>query len=157
MRVVLIVVAVLALVGFLAVAVVLPMMADAEAREAAQALLAGSEAAKKQVAAAAEKTKSLDGAGAGIKLAPTKNPNAERRDPRLERAERDRDRADADHAKRQGVLALPRLPESGHAGGLRRALIALSVHKIHLRLTSNNDAYYSPTGLDSLDIQEEVQ
>ena len=50
------------------------MMADAEAREAAQALLAGSDAAKKQIAAAAEKTKSLDGAGAGIKLAPTKNP-----------------------------------------------------------------------------------
>jgi type II secretory pathway pseudopilin PulG len=74
MRVVLIVVAVLALVGFLAVAVVLPMMADAEAREAAQALLAGSDAAKKQVAAAAEKTKSLDGAGTGVKLAPTKNP-----------------------------------------------------------------------------------
>ena len=70
MRVVLIVVAVLALVGFLAVAVVLPMMADAEAREAAQALLAGSDAAKKQIAAAAEKTKSLDGAGAGIKLTP---------------------------------------------------------------------------------------
>ncbi|MCG6951879.1 MAG: hypothetical protein LJE90_05855 [Betaproteobacteria bacterium] len=73
MRVVLIVVAGLALVVFLAVAVVLPMMADSEAREAAQALVAGTEPAKQQVAAAAQKSKTLDGAGKGIKLAPTKN------------------------------------------------------------------------------------
>jgi len=73
MRVVLIVVAGLALVVFLAVAVVLPMMADAEAREAAQALVAGTEPAKQQVAAAAQKAKTLDGAGKGVKLAPTKN------------------------------------------------------------------------------------
>ena len=73
MRVVLIVVAVLALVGFLAVAVVLPMMADAEAREAAQALLTGTEPAKQKIAAAAQKSKSLDGAGKGIKLTPAKD------------------------------------------------------------------------------------
>ncbi len=73
MRVVLIVVAGLALVVFLAVAVVLPMMADAEAREAAQALVAGTAPAKQQVAAAAQKSKTLDGAGKGVKLAPTKN------------------------------------------------------------------------------------
>jgi len=73
MRVVLIVVAVLALIGFLAVAVVLPMMADSEAREAAQALIAGTEPAKQKVAAAAQKTKTLDGSGTGIKLAPTKD------------------------------------------------------------------------------------
>jgi hypothetical protein len=70
MRAVLIVVAVLALVGFLAVAVVLPMMADAEAKEAAQALIAGTEPAKQKVVAAAEKAKNLDGSGNGLKLPP---------------------------------------------------------------------------------------
>jgi hypothetical protein len=74
MRAVLIVVAALALVGFLAVAVVLPMMADAESREAAQALIAGSESAKQKVAAAAEKAKNLDGAGTGLKLPPVSDP-----------------------------------------------------------------------------------
>ncbi|KPK05852.1 MAG: hypothetical protein AMJ64_10625 [Betaproteobacteria bacterium SG8_39] len=73
MRAVLIVVAVLALVGFLAVAVVLPMMADAEAKEAAQALLAGTEPAKQKVAAVAAQSKTLDGSGKGIKLAPQQN------------------------------------------------------------------------------------
>ena len=73
MRVVLIVVAVLALVGFLAVAVVLPMMADAEAKDAARALIAGADSAKQKVAQAAEKTKNLDGSGTGIKLASTKD------------------------------------------------------------------------------------
>ena len=53
MRAALLVVAGLALAGFLAVAVVLPKMAGAEAREAAQALLSGAEAPKQQVAAAA--------------------------------------------------------------------------------------------------------
>lgn len=74
MRAVLIVVAALALVGFLAVAVVLPMMADAESKEAAQALIVGSEPAKQKVAAAAEKAKNLDGSGKGLKLPPVSNP-----------------------------------------------------------------------------------
>ena len=74
MRAVLIAVAVLALVGFLAVAVVLPMMADAEAREAAQALIAGTEPAKQKVSAAAEKAKNLDGSGKGVKVAAVDDP-----------------------------------------------------------------------------------
>lgn len=73
MRAVLIVVAVLALVGFLAVAVVLPMMADAEAKEAAQALIAGTEPAKQKVAAVAAQTRTLDGSGKNVKLAPQQN------------------------------------------------------------------------------------
>ncbi|MDX1375622.1 MAG: hypothetical protein R3357_08680 [Burkholderiales bacterium] len=73
MRAVLIVVAVLALVGFLAVAVVLPMMADAEAKEAAQALIAGTDPARQKVAAAAAQKKTLDGAGTDVKLASQKN------------------------------------------------------------------------------------
>lgn len=73
MRVVLIVVAVLALVGFLAVAVVLPMMADAEAKEAAQALIAGTEQAKQKIATVAAQTKTLDGSGKGLKLEPRKD------------------------------------------------------------------------------------
>ena len=42
----------LALVGFLVVAVVLPQMAGAEAKDAAQALVAGAERGEKQVSAA---------------------------------------------------------------------------------------------------------
>ena len=74
MRAVLIVVAALAAVGFLAVAVVLPMMADAEAKDAARALIAGTDSAKQKVAQAAEKTKNLDGSGKGIKLASRQDP-----------------------------------------------------------------------------------
>jgi hypothetical protein len=69
MRAALLVIAGLALVGFIAVSFVLPQMAGSEAKEAAQALVAGSEAAKQQVAAAAEKANNLTGAGAGIKVA----------------------------------------------------------------------------------------
>lgn len=70
MRLGLLIVAGLALVGFLVVAVILPQKEGADAREAAQALLAGAEAAQKQVAAAAEKSGSLAGAGRDIKVAP---------------------------------------------------------------------------------------
>lgn len=72
MRAALIVVAVLALAGFLAVAVVLPQMAGSEAREAAQALIAGTEGAQKQIAAAAQKAGSLAGTGKDLKL-PARN------------------------------------------------------------------------------------
>ena len=68
MRATLIVVAILALAGFLTVAVVLPQMAGSEAREAAQALIAGAEGAKQQVAAAAQKGGRLTDAGKDIKL-----------------------------------------------------------------------------------------
>ena len=70
MRAALLVIAGLALVGFVAVSFVLPQMAGAEAKEAAQTLVAGAEAAKQQVAAAATKAGNLTGAGSGVKLAP---------------------------------------------------------------------------------------
>lgn len=68
MRAALLVVAVLALIGYVVVAWVLPSMAGAELRAAAQALVAGAEPAKQQVAARAEKAGSLAGAGNGVKL-----------------------------------------------------------------------------------------
>lgn len=68
MRAALIVVAVLALAGFLAVAVVLPQMAGSEAREAAQALIAGADAARQQVAANAEKSGKLAESGKDVKV-----------------------------------------------------------------------------------------
>ncbi len=74
MRAALLVIAGLALVGFVAVSFVLPQMAGSEAREAAQALVAGTEAAKQQVAAAAEKAGNLAGAGGNVKLAPKPDP-----------------------------------------------------------------------------------
>lgn len=74
MRIALLVVAGLALIGFLAVAVVLPQMAGADAREAAQALIAGAEPAKQQVSASAEKSGNLSGAGKGIKVAAKNDP-----------------------------------------------------------------------------------
>jgi hypothetical protein len=70
MRAALLVIAGLALAGFIAVSFVLPQMAGSEAREAAQSLVAGAEAAKQQVAAAAAKAGGLTGSGANIKLAP---------------------------------------------------------------------------------------
>jgi hypothetical protein len=74
MRVALLVIAGLALVGFLVVAVVLPQMAGAEAREAAQALISGAEPAKQQVSASAEKSGNLSGVGKGIKVGSKNDP-----------------------------------------------------------------------------------
>ncbi len=74
MRVGLLIVAAIALVGFLAVAVVLPQMAGAEAKEAAQALIAGADPARQQVAAAAEKAGNLAGAGQNVKIADKNDP-----------------------------------------------------------------------------------
>ena len=68
MRAGLLVVAALALAGFIAVAFVMPSMANSRAKEAGQALVAGAEAPKQQVAAAAEKNGKLEGAGDGIKM-----------------------------------------------------------------------------------------
>ncbi len=67
MRAALLVIAGLALIGFIAVAFVLPQMAGSEAKDAAQALVAGADAAKPQVAAAAEKAGNLTGSGASLK------------------------------------------------------------------------------------------
>jgi len=67
-------VAVLALAGFLVVAVVLPQMAGAETREAAQSLLAGVDAAQKQVTERAEKAGSLTGSGKDVKVAARNDP-----------------------------------------------------------------------------------
>jgi hypothetical protein len=74
MRIVLLVVAGLALVGFIVVAVVLPRMESSETKGAAQALIAGAVPAQQQVAAAAEKAGSLAGAGKGLKLTPKSDP-----------------------------------------------------------------------------------
>jgi hypothetical protein len=74
MRAALLVVAGLALIGYLAVAFVLPRMQGAEMREAAQALVAGAEPAKQQVAAAAQKSGQLNGAGNGVKVAERDDP-----------------------------------------------------------------------------------
>ena len=72
MRIGLLIVAALALAGFLVVAVVLPQKAGADAKEAAQALIAGAEPAQRQVGAAAEKTGNLPGSGKDVKI-PARN------------------------------------------------------------------------------------
>ena len=69
MRAALLVIAGLALIGFIAVSFVLPQMAGSEAKEAAQTLVTGAEPAKQQVAAAAEKAGNLTGSGKDVKLA----------------------------------------------------------------------------------------
>jgi len=74
MRAALLVIAGLALAGFIAVSFVLPQMAGADAKEAATALVSGAEAPKQQVAAAAAKSGNLAGSGAGIKVAASNNP-----------------------------------------------------------------------------------
>ena len=74
MRAALLVIAGLALAGFVAVSFVLPQMVGADAKEAAQALVAGAEASKQQVAAAAEKVGNVTGAGGAIKIAPRSDP-----------------------------------------------------------------------------------
>ena len=74
MRAGLLVIAALALAGFIAVAFVMPSMAGSRAKEAGQALVAGADAPKQQVAAAAEKNGKLEGAGAGIKVASKSDP-----------------------------------------------------------------------------------
>lgn len=74
MRIGLLIVAGLALIGFVVVAVVLPQMAGTEAKEAAQALVSGAEPARQQVGAAAEKSGNLSGAGKGVKVAAKNDP-----------------------------------------------------------------------------------
>jgi hypothetical protein len=74
MRAALLVIAGLALIGFVAVSFVLPQMAGSEAKEAAQALITGTEAPKQQVAAAAEKAGKVEGAGTNVKV--TNKPDA---------------------------------------------------------------------------------
>jgi hypothetical protein len=73
MRVGLLVVAALALVGFVVVAVVLPQMAGAKSKQAAEALIAGAEPAKQLVASNAQKSGQLAGAGKGVKIAAQDN------------------------------------------------------------------------------------
>ena len=74
MRAALLVIAGLALAGFVAVSFVLPGMSGAEAKEAAQALIAGAEAPKQQIAAAAGKAGSLAGAAGNLKVPSRKDP-----------------------------------------------------------------------------------
>jgi hypothetical protein len=68
MRIGLLLVAALVLAGFLGLTVVLPQRADAQAKEAAQALIAGAEPAQRQVGAIAEKNGNLAGAGRDVKI-----------------------------------------------------------------------------------------
>jgi hypothetical protein len=74
MRIALLVVAGLALIGFLIVAVVLPQKAGSDAKDAAQTLISGAEPAKQQVSASAEKSGNLSGAGKGVKVAAKNDP-----------------------------------------------------------------------------------
>jgi hypothetical protein len=74
MRFALLVVAGLALAGFLLVAVVLPKMAADDAKDAAQSLLAGVEAAKQEVTERAEKAGNLGVAGKDMKIASRDDP-----------------------------------------------------------------------------------
>lgn len=74
MRAALLVIAGLALIGYVAVAWVLPAMAGSELKAAAAALVAGAEPAKQQVAAAAEKSGNLADAGKGIKMVEKDDP-----------------------------------------------------------------------------------
>lgn len=74
MRAALLVIAGLALAGFVAVSFVLPGMAGSEAKEAAQALIAGADAPKQQIAAAAEKAGNLSGAASNVKVASRVDP-----------------------------------------------------------------------------------
>ena len=74
MRIALLVVAGLALIGFLMVAVVLPHQAGVDAKVAALVLISGADPAKQEVSANAEKTGNLAGAGSGIKLAARNDP-----------------------------------------------------------------------------------
>lgn len=69
MRIGLLVVAAAALLGFLAIAVVLPQMEGGESRDAAAVLVSGTNAAKGEVTAAAEKAANLAGSGANVKIA----------------------------------------------------------------------------------------
>lgn len=74
MRIGLLIVAGLALIGFVVVAVVLPQMAGTEAKEAAQALVSGADSARQQVGVAVEKSGNVAGTGKGIKLAAKNDP-----------------------------------------------------------------------------------
>lgn len=74
MRIVLIVVAIAALLGYLAVAFILPQMESGETRDAAAVLVSGANSAKSDVTAAAEKAGNLTGAGANVKLAAKNDP-----------------------------------------------------------------------------------
>jgi hypothetical protein len=74
MRIGLLVVAGAALLGFLAIAVVLPQMEGGESRDAAAVLVSGTNPAKAEVTAAAEKAANLTGSGANVKIASKTDP-----------------------------------------------------------------------------------
>ena len=74
MRVGLLVIAGVALIAFIAVAVVLPQMQTGEVRDAAAVLVSGANSAKAEVTAAAEKAGNLAGSGANVKLQPKVDP-----------------------------------------------------------------------------------
>src|SRR5215207_6128318 len=73
MRAALFIIAAVLLLGVAAL-FVWPQMHSSEARQAAQALVAGAEPAKQQVGSAAEKSGKLSGAGNGVKVAVKSDP-----------------------------------------------------------------------------------
>ena len=74
MRAGLLVVAAIFLVAFITVAFVLPQRSAAQTKDAALALIAGADAAKRQVSAAAEKSASLTGSGKDVRLTAQRDP-----------------------------------------------------------------------------------
>ena len=74
MRVGLLIVAGLALIGFIAIAVILPQMQSGEVRDAAAVLVSGAISAKTEVRGAAEKAANLAGAGTNVKIAAKNDP-----------------------------------------------------------------------------------
>ncbi len=74
MRIALYIVAGFALAAFLAVGFVLPGVRGAAEKAAAIALIAGADAARLRVAAAAAKSGTLAGAGSGVTMAPRIDP-----------------------------------------------------------------------------------
>ena len=102
------VIAALALVGFLMVAVVLPQKAGADSKEAAQALVAGADPAKQPVAAAAEKAGNLAGSGKDVKIAAEERPEIRRDE--VDRRGRTARSAAGTRRTRSRSLLRPRLP-----------------------------------------------
>jgi hypothetical protein len=76
MRAGLLILAGIALAGFIVVAVVLPRMASSDLKAAAASLVAGADEAKAQVGAAAEKVANLTGSGANVRIAVRVDANA---------------------------------------------------------------------------------
>ena len=76
MRAGLLILAGIALAGFIVIAVVLPRMASSDLKAAAASLVAGADEAKAQVGAVAERAANVGGSGASLKIAARVDANA---------------------------------------------------------------------------------